>query len=75
MSRFATGTTPYGYHTQRIIEEKILDALNTLTLDVSGVTGVYSGSGAPAADPGVAEAIYIDTDTGEQYQWFSGAWH
>lgn len=36
---------------------------------------VSSGAGAPVADPGVANALYTDTNTGILYSWYSGAWH
>lgn len=41
----------------------------------SAAAAVSSGSGAPVADPGVSTAIYFDTDTGVQYNFYSGAWH
>ncbi|MFA7243463.1 MAG: hypothetical protein WC091_25430 [Sulfuricellaceae bacterium] len=40
-----------------------------------GSAYVISGVGAPVADPGVTAAIYFDTATGVQYNFYSGSWH
>jgi hypothetical protein len=61
--------------TQRMIEEKILTALNDLDLSVSVESGVTSGVGPPTTDPGVDDLLYTDTTNGMEYKWFSGAWH
>lgn len=34
-----------------------------------------SGAGDPASTPVNATALYIDTNTGTLWMWYSGAWH
>lgn len=45
----------------------------------SGAREVFSGSGDPTGvvipEAGAPAAIYIDTDTGEIWQWYDGVWH
>lgn len=36
---------------------------------------VFAGAGAPAFSPAATSAVYFDTSTGTQYNWYSGAWH
>ena len=36
---------------------------------------VTCGVGAPVAAPAGACALYIDTNTGDLYEYYSGAWH
>ncbi len=39
---------------------------------------VFSGAGDPTAGgvvPAVSNALYIDTNTGTLYQWYSNLWH
>ena len=42
---------------------------------VGGGAQVFSGSGAPTLTPTVSSALYVDTDTGQIWQWYSSAWH
>lgn len=52
----------------------ILGAVSNITSGGSG-GGVTCGSGAPVAAPSGACALYIDTDDGTLYMYYSGAWH
>lgn len=54
----------------------ILQALRSGGLGGGGSGGgVASGAGPPVADPGETAALYIDTNDGTLYMWYSGAWH
>lgn len=47
-------------------------------IEANGGTGganLTSGHGAPIFTPTSTVAIYIDEDTGSQYNWYSGVWH
>lgn len=61
-------------------QNQLLQIIAQLICDGAGGGGggsgsVLSGVGAPVADPGVDAAIYFDTATGVQYNWFSDSWH
>lgn len=74
---YSTGTTPQITNPTRVIEVKILQALNNGG-GGGGTTQVFSGNyagGTPSVTPTTAAAIGIDTSNGRQWQWFSGAWH
>jgi hypothetical protein len=60
--------------------EKSLLAAAVYILCTSGGGGsgggtILTGAGAPVADPGVTNAVYTDTNTGNIYSWYAGAWH
>lgn len=64
-------TDPY-----EIAELQLLCEINAVAGTGGGGSGsVLSGAGAPVADPGVSNAIYTDTTTGNQWYWYAGAWH
>jgi len=50
----------------------MLQLLCNISTDGAGVT---SGVGAPTSTPSSSAAIYFDTSTGAQYNWWSGSWH
>lgn len=59
---------------------KLLQLIAQLTCEAAvnasaASAAVTSGVGAPVADPGVTTAIYFDTATGVQYNFFGGSWH
>lgn len=41
----------------------------------SSGSGVSCGAGAPVAAPSGNCGLYIDTNTGDLYEYYSGAWH
>ncbi len=43
--------------------------------DALGNVGISSGAGAPTFTPSTTTAIYFDTNTGAQYNYYAGAWH
>ncbi len=57
---YSSGTTPMTTDTQRMLEVKILDAINAGTIAASGLSGVGSPEGVQVASPG---ATYLATDT------------
>lgn len=68
---YASGTTPQINDTRRKLQVKeILATKAIVTGDISGVTGVYSGNGAPAGDliPS-GSALYVDLNNGSLYYW------
>jgi hypothetical protein len=36
---------------------------------------VWAAAGVPAHTPTITRQIYFDTNTGAQYNWYSGVWH
>lgn len=64
-----SGTTAVKSDTRRLLLIKILNAT------VSGSGGITGGAGAPVAAPTSTNAIYVDTNTGTLYIYYSGAWH
>jgi len=36
---------------------------------------VWAASGVPAHTPTIDRQIYLNTDDGTQYNWYSSAWH
>lgn len=65
----------YGKLSDRALRECIVASACAASGGGGGGGVVNSGAGAPVADPGVATALYIDTNTGILYQWYGGAWH
>jgi hypothetical protein len=58
-----------------MIPYAILQALRGISTG-GGVGGsVACGAGAPVAAPSGTCALYIDTNTGALYSYYSGAWH
>ena len=64
-----SGTVPLRWDTRRILLVKMLNAT------VTGSGGITGGAGAPVAAPTSTNAIYVDTNTGTLYVYYSGAWH
>jgi len=56
-----------------------LALLRQIAIGIGGGSGsggqISSGVGQPVADPGVANAVYTDTATGNQFWFYNGAWH
>ncbi len=73
-NNFASGTTPMPTDTIRVLEAKILAALNAG--GGSGTTGTIStGSGAPVGAP-TGLPFYIDTANGNTlYMYYGGTWN
>lgn len=78
---FSTGTTPLAVNPTRVIEVKILTALNNG--GGSGGGGGSSGGGVSAGNyaggqpnftPATAGAIAIDTSTGREWTWYNNQW-
>ena len=46
-----------------------------LLCNLSTGGNVTSGVGNPTSSPTSDAAIYFDTSTGAQWNWYSGAWH
>lgn len=73
---FSEGTEPKGNDSSWKVAVKTLMELRAGSIGgSSGGGGVFAGHGAPTVVPSTTGAIYIDADTGTQYQWFGGAWH
>jgi len=57
----------------------LLQIIAQLSCEVSSAAassgGVTAGVGAPSSTPTTDAAIYFDTATGVQYNWFSNSWH
>jgi len=64
----------YGASLPQLLELGLLNQI-AASSGGGGSGSVLSGVGAPVADPGVSAAIYFDTATGVQYNFYSGAWH
>lgn len=74
---YASGTTPLINDTRRKLQVKeILSTQAVVVGDISGVTGVYSGNGAPGVEvvPTGSAALYTDLVTGDLYHWNGSAW-
>ena len=68
---YTSGTTPQIHDTRRKLQVKEVIATKAIMVgDISGVTGVYNGNGAPPGDlvPAGA-AVYTDLDTGDLYYY------
>lgn len=65
---YASGTTPLKTDTIRVLEVKILNALNS---GAGGGGAIMEGAGAPVTNPNNVNgaAIYVDTSTGDFYYW------
>jgi hypothetical protein len=57
------------YQLQLTIVSLLCELNQSVGTGISGVTGVFSGVGAPVADPGIPSATYYDTSTGAFYYW------
>ena len=53
----------------------ILGAVSNITGGGGGGSATLCGSGPPVAAPTGTCALYIDTDDGTLYEYYSGAWH
>lgn len=74
---YASGKTPGITDPQRKLLIKAIRAIQDVVVgDISGVTGVYSGSGAPGIEvvPTGSAAIYYDTANNAIYLWNGAAW-
>jgi hypothetical protein len=65
---------------QRADGLRVLEAKMLLVLSGGGSGGlltneVASGAGAPAHTPSITTQLYVDTNTGTLYEWYSSAWH
>jgi len=72
---YGSGTTPAKGDTKRMLLVKLILASGA---PVSGVTGVYSGAGAPGIVPAGTSAVYFQTDSnppGLQWNYYGGSWH
>lgn len=69
---YASGTTPKITDPRRKLQIK--EILATKAVSVSGVTGVYSGNGAPTDAPSGSAAIYVNLDNGDFWYWDGAAW-
>lgn len=74
---YASGTVPQINDTRRKLQVKEILATQAVVVgDISGVTGVFSGNGAPGAEvvPTGAAALYYDNASGDIYEWNGSAW-
>lgn len=74
---YSSGTTPLAVNPTRVIEVKILNALNGGAGGGGGsgglVQGHYSG-GQPNFTPSSGVGIAFDQDTGRVWNYFNGVW-
>jgi hypothetical protein len=68
------GDSPY---VLTLMQLALLQQIATAPASGGGGSGgnVTAGVGPPAFTPTSAAAIYFDTSTGAQWDWYSGAWH
>lgn len=67
---------------EKMTEKQLLAALVYIQCINNGGGGggggtplVTGGAGVPVADPGIPFQVYTDTNTGNQFFWYGGAWH
>jgi hypothetical protein len=60
---------------EKELQQVIASLLCQISTGGAGGANLTSGHGAPTSTPTSSVAIYIDEDTGAQYNWFSGSWH
>lgn len=70
---YSTGTTPQITNPTRVIEVKILQALNNGG-GGSGAADFINYGGPPVTNPPALQNIVVDTN-GRQWQYFQGGWH
>lgn len=69
----SSGTTPLATDTIRVLEEKILAALNNSS-GGSGAPMSIAYAGPPVDNPPALAPIVVDSN-GEQWMFYAGAWH